>query len=44
MTTYRSTGAMPASGTGLWATTYRLTMGVRYNAQRSLQLAQNPRQ
>jgi hypothetical protein len=44
MTTYRATGAMPASGTAMWATTYRLTVGVRYNSQRSLQLAQNPRQ
>jgi hypothetical protein len=44
MTTYRSSGAMPASGTNMWATTYRLTVGMRYNSQRSLQLAQNPRQ
>jgi hypothetical protein len=44
MTTYRSTGAMPASGTNMWATTYRLTIGVRYNQQRSMQLSQNPRQ
>jgi len=44
MTTYRSTGTMPASGTNMWATTYRLTIGVRYNQQRSMQLNQNPRQ
>jgi hypothetical protein len=44
MTTYRSTGVMPANGTNMWATTFRLTVGVRYNQQRSLQLAQNPRQ
>jgi hypothetical protein len=44
MTTYRSSGLMPATGTNMWATTYRLTVGVRYNAQRSLNLVQNPRQ
>lgn len=44
MTTYRSNGLMPANGTGMWATTYRLTVGIRYNSQRALQLSQNPRQ
>jgi hypothetical protein len=44
MTTYRTTSYGVPNGMNYWATTYRFTVGFRYNAQRSLALAQNPRQ
>jgi hypothetical protein len=44
MTTYRTSSFGVPSGMDYWATTYRFTVGFRYNAQRSLALTQNPRQ
>jgi hypothetical protein len=44
MTTYRATGpATIPSGTEYWMTSYRYTIGLRYNPRRVLQLGQNPR-
>jgi hypothetical protein len=46
MSTYRLSGAptVPATGAAYWMTTYRLTLGLRYNAVTALHLTQNPGQ
>ncbi len=45
LTTYRSTSpTVIPTGSSFWVTSYRLTLGIRYNAARALMLSQNPRQ
>ena len=44
MTSYRiAPGSIP-SGTQFWLTTFRYTLGFRFNPVRALQLSQTPRQ